>query len=139
MRASSLSNSNIIDLLNRYFVPVYVSNEEYAESGSATSEEKAEKNRIYREALEAKLSAGSVHAYVLSPDGHPIDSRHVADAYKPEVLRAMLERAVESLQTPEGKPLVKPASQSSAPTAPADSLVLHLTSRHLVRDGQDYV
>ena len=38
MRASSLSNPQIISLLNRYFVPVYASNEDYTPKGSAPAD-----------------------------------------------------------------------------------------------------
>jgi hypothetical protein len=139
MRASSLSNAAVISLLNRFFVPVYVSNEDYRKDGPAPADERAEYQRIYREALKAKLSTGTVHAYVLTPDGHPFDSLHVAQAAKVEELRAMLERAVAKLKTPEGAPLVRPAPQSVAPRAEADALVLHLTARTLLRKGDDYV
>src|SRR5262249_54845823 len=125
--------------LNRYFVPVYVSNEDYRKDGTAPAAERAEYTRIYQEALKAKLSAGTVHAYVVAPDGHPIDSLHVARASKVEELTAMLERTIDKLKTPEGKPLVTPTIQSSAPKAEADALVLHLTARNLMRQGDEYV
>ncbi|HEV3021394.1 MAG TPA: hypothetical protein VGX76_02965, partial [Pirellulales bacterium] len=104
----------MISLLNRYFVPVYLSNEDYAKDGPAPAEDKAERDRIYREALKAELSTGTVHVYILDPDGRPIDSQHVAVASKVEKLTEMLERTVEKLKLPEGQPLVKPATQSAA-------------------------
>jgi hypothetical protein len=125
--------------LNRYFVPVYISNEDYGKTGSAPAEEKAERNRIWRDAARAKLSSGTVHVYVLSPDGEVIDSQHVARASKVEELTALLERAVATLRPEEGKPLVPPACQSAAPSADRDALVLHLTERNLVRQGNEYV
>src|ERR1700730_3450927 len=103
MRASSLSNPQIISLLNRYFVPVYIANADYRPDHPAPADEKAEKLRIFREAAKAKLSTGTVHAYVLDPAGHPIDSRHVAQASKVEETTAMLERTVEQLKQPHGK------------------------------------
>src|SRR5215475_8812290 len=139
MRASSLSNGKVIDLLNKHFVAVYVSNEDYRGDGPAPADERKEVQRVYHEALKAKLSAGTVHAYVLDPAGHPIDSRHVAKAYKPEETIAMLEGAVAKLKTPEGKPLVKPAPQSVAPKAAEGSLVLHLTARTLKKQGDEWV
>jgi hypothetical protein len=95
--------------------------------------------RIYREALKAKMSTGTVHVYLLGPDGHPIDSQHVATASKVEQLTAMLERNIEKLKTPEGKPLVRPTPQSAAPTAEAGALVLHLTARNMKRQGDEDV
>src|SRR2546421_8024806 len=115
MRASSLSDPKVITLLNRYFVPVYVSTEQDGPGGSAPPEERAEYSRIYREALNAQLSPSTVNAYVLTLDGHPLDSMHVKDAYKPENLIPMLEKAVRKLQTPPGTPLIPPAPQSQPP------------------------
>jgi hypothetical protein len=129
----------VVALLNRHFVPVYVSNEDYAKDGPAPAEEKAEKQRIYREALQAKLSTGTVHVYVLTPDGHPVDSLHVATAAKVEELTALLERAVTKLKAPAGGPLVQPAPQSRPAGAPADVLVLHVTARYLRRKGNELV
>jgi hypothetical protein len=131
MRAGPLSDLRVISLLNRYFVPVYVSNEDYTPQGAAPPEEKAERNRILRESHQAKLSTGTVHAYVLTPDGHPIDSLHVATASKPERTVAMLEQTIEKLKVPEGKPLIPPVSQAAPPKGGADSLRLHLTARVL--------
>jgi hypothetical protein len=80
MRAGPLSNTKVIELLNGYFVPVYAVNEDYATKGSAPLEEKAERDRIFQEGHALKLSVGSVHVYVLRPDGRLLDSMHVATA-----------------------------------------------------------
>ena len=56
MRAGPLSNPQIIELLNAHFAPVYVSNEDYTEDGPAPAEERAERNRIWREANEAGIT-----------------------------------------------------------------------------------
>src|SRR5215475_6010039 len=133
MRASSLSNPAVISLLNRFFVPVYVSNEDYRKNGPASADERAEYQRIYREALQAKLSTGTVHAYVLTPDGHPIDSLHVAQAARVENLLEMLRRTVQRLNLTPGEPLVAPAGQAAPPKPEPDALTLHLTSRYLTR------
>src|SRR4051812_21440569 len=96
MRAGPLANAKVISLLNRYFVPVYLSNEDYADKGPAPAEEKALKQRIYHEAARAGLSVGTVHVYILTPDGgHPVDSLHVADAARADRLVATLQRAVD--------------------------------------------
>jgi hypothetical protein len=131
MRAGPLSDTRIISRLNRYFVPVYVSDQDYEPNGAASPEEKAELRRIFRETMSAHLSTGTVHVYLLKPDSHVLDSMHVAQASHGDQLTAMLERAVQTLQTPEGKPLVLPAAQSAPPKAPPGSLVLHLTARAL--------
>src|SRR5437667_4093939 len=134
MRAGPLSNTRVISLLNRFFVPVYAANEDYRDGGAQPAEEKAEYNRMFNEAHAAKLSVGTVHVYVLSPGGHPIDSLHVATAAKTDWLIDLLERTVEKLNIREGKAVVSPVTQSAPPECASDSLVLHLTSRSL--DGR---
>jgi hypothetical protein len=146
LRASSLSNDKVVSLLNRYFVPVYARNGDYrpakGQADGATvvpPAERAEYFRIYHEALQAKLSTGTVHVYILDPAGHPIDSLHVARATDPERLAALLESAVTKLKVHAGPPLVAPCCQAQAPVAEPGSLVLHLTARYLQRQGDDYV
>jgi hypothetical protein len=134
MRAGPLSNSRVISLLNRFFVSVYAANEDYREGGVQPVEEKAEYNRIFKEAHAAKLSVGTVHVYILSPAGHPIDSLHVATASKTDRLIDLLEGTVEKLHVREGKALVSPITQSAPPRRASDSLMLHLTARSL--DGR---
>jgi hypothetical protein len=137
MRAGPLSSPKVISLLNSFFVPVYVSNEDTAKDGSAPPEEKALAGRIHREALEKKLPAGSVHVYIVTPDGSPIDSLHVADAARTERLVELLERAVKSLRLEAGagswgnagKALIPPSAQSKPPAAGSGSLIVHVTAR----------
>ena len=80
MRAGPLSNPKVIELLNGYFVPVYTSNDFISGPSDSLKKEQKERERVYRAFLDAKLSAGSVHVYVLSPDDVPIGSIHVAKA-----------------------------------------------------------
>jgi hypothetical protein len=136
MRAGPLSRTDVSETLNKYFVSVYTSNEDYREDKrtgappAVPPEEVQAYQKIYRAALDAKLSTGTVHAYVLSPDGQPVDSLHVADAARDEKLLQMLRRAVDRFQTPPGETLVKPKVQSSPPPAPSEGgMVLHLTAR----------
>jgi len=86
MRTGPFSSTAVIDRLNAAFVPVYAVNEDYHAAGPAPKEEKAEYQRIYREALDKKFSAGSVHVYVLNPKGEVIGTRHVAEAAKTKEL-----------------------------------------------------
>ncbi len=139
MRASSLSNDKVIDLLNHFFIPVYLSNEDFAKGGCAPVEERKELQRIYRETLDAKRSAGSVHVYLLGPDGKGIDSMHVASAYKIEKLVPMLEAGLAQYQLTAGRTLFPPGSQSRHPKCAPDSLVLHLVARNVVKQGDDFV
>src|SRR5262249_32295445 len=129
MGAGPRSSPKVIDLLNGALVPVFAVNEDYRDDGPTPDEEKAEYRRICRAPLEAKLSAGMVHAYVLAPAGHPIDSLHVADAARPDRLVAMLERVIRERKRTSGPTLVRPRSLSTPPPGPPGSLVLHLTAR----------
>src|ERR1043166_2320888 len=135
MRASSLSNEKVIDLLNHFFVPVYLSNEDFAKGGCAPAEERQELQRIFRETLQAKRSAGTVHVYVLASDGKSADSMHVAQAYKVEKLTPMLEAAVARDKLTAGRTLFPPSAQSRRPKSAADALVLHLVARNVANVG----
>lgn len=134
MRAGPLSNSKVISLLNRYFVPVYAVNEDHRENGAAPPEEKAEYNRIFKESHAAKLSTGTVHVYILNPRGHPIGSLHVAEAAKTGRLVQLAEDVIKKLDVREGQAVVEPAAQCARPSCEAGSLAFHLTARSL--DGR---
>ncbi len=134
MRAGPLSNPKIIELLNAHFIPVYAVNEDYRDN-SKPADERAVYDRIYRETLEKKLSAGTVHVYLVGADGRVFDSMHVAEAAKTEKLLATLERAIRNLKIPAGKVLVAPQPQSKPPKISADALLLHLTARGIKGGG----
>ena len=138
MRASSLSSHKVIDLLNGYFVPVYVSNEELRGPRSA---EGAVVNRIYRTALEKKLSAGTVCIYLVAPDGEPVATAPLNKkvAADPERLAELMERVVGDLKVTKGEPLVAAKPQSSPRHADADAVVLHVVARYLERRKDELV
>jgi hypothetical protein len=132
MRAGPLSNDKVIETLNRYFVPVFISNEDYEKNGPASPAERKERERIFAECVKNGTSVGTVHVYLLAPNGHAIDSAHVASVTNTPKLQALLDRCIQQLGTRGGEPLVKPKALSVAPAAPDGGLVLHLVSR-----GQD--
>jgi hypothetical protein len=129
MRAGPLSSSNVVDLLNRYYVPVFVSNEDFHGDGSASKAERDALQRIFKEGYAANWSVGSVHVYLVGPDGHLLDTLHVAEAAKTETLASALKRIVARLGTQAGEPVVAPRTQSRPPAHADDALVLHLTAR----------
>src|SRR5713226_1147065 len=135
MRTGPFSEEKVISLLNKYFIPVYAVNEGYAKDGTQPGEEKAEYQRIYRAALDAKRPAGTVHVYLLSPDGKYFDSMHVAKAAEKGNLAELLEKTVKDLKVEGGKPVVKPVPQSTPPKATEGAVVLHLTARPLKGGG----
>jgi len=136
MRTGPFSNKKVVELLNAYYVPVYISNEDFRGKGGAPAEERKELHRIFQEGHKAKLSVGTVHAYILSPEGRTVDSLHVAEAAKVERFIAMLEANARKFEVPAGKPVVKPVPQSTvAEKAPEGSLVLHLVARSISGGG----
>jgi hypothetical protein len=130
MRAGPLSRTEVIDLLNHHFVPIFLSMEDYEDDGRASSEEKTELHRVFRRAGQAKLSVGTVHVYIVAPDGTPIDSRHVAEAAKGDNTLKLLRATVEKLDIARGEPLIRPVPQSAPPEHDPDALVLHLVARY---------
>src|SRR5262245_41606260 len=141
MRASSLSNAKVIDLLNHYYVPVYLRNEDCADDGTASFEEKEERNRIYRDALKAGLSAGTVCAYLLTPEAQPVAVAPLNQsvATDPERLSELMQSVIDGLKTQRGDPLAPPSPQSAPPASSSESLVLHLTARYLERAADELV
>lgn len=141
MRASSLSNPRVIDLLNKHFVCVHLRNQDFDEDGSAGEAEKKEKLRIYRAAVQAGLPAGTVCIYLLAPDGKPLDTAPLnrPDATNPERLAEKLSRVLRDLHVAPGEPLVAPQPADRRIESAPDDLVLHLTARYLERKGDDLV
>src|SRR5437899_5498655 len=130
MRAGPLSDAKVIALLNRAFVCVYTVNEDYVgKNTTAPPEERKELHRIHQEGYKKKLSVGTVHAFVLTPDGHTFDSLHVASAAQTPRTLAMLRRAVDQFKPEPGKPVVPLAPQSAPPPSAPDAVTLHLISR----------
>jgi hypothetical protein len=134
MRAGPLSSPEVVATLNRSYVPAYVSNEDYAEGGPAPEAEHRERDRIVREAAARGLSTGTVHVYILDPDGRAVDSAHVAEGAKLDVLRRLLGRNIARLRPEPGPPACPPRPQATAPEPEPGGLALHLVARSL--DGR---
>jgi hypothetical protein len=129
LRANALADERVITLLNRHFVPVYASSDDYAPEGSASAESKQERTRVYHEAFAAKIYAGQDSIYLLTSAGKPFDSLSISTARVPANLAERLEQIAQRLAIPPGEPACPPAPQSLPPRAEPGSLVLHLTAR----------
>jgi len=129
LRAGPLSNNQVIATLNHYFVPVVSSNYDTGAQGSASPAEKKERQRIYHDFYDKKLGIGDVHVYVLRPDGSSMRGLDIGSAMNEEKMEAFLEGVRQELQTTAGDPAFPPRVWSSAPDAPADSMVFHLVAR----------
>ena len=129
MRAGPLSNSDVIATLNRYYVPVVSSNYETDPSGPAPEAEKRERRRIYNDFYARKLGVGDVHVYILRSDGSSLRGLDIGSALDNGKLAKFLEDVRLELGVSAGAPAFPPRVWSSAPQAPADSMVFHLVSR----------
>ncbi len=134
MRAGPLSSPKVVETLNRHFVPVYLSNEDYAEDGPAPEDERHERDRVLRESAAKGLSTGTVHVYILDPNGNAADSAHVAEGAKLDVLTGLLDRNIRRFRPEPGPPVVAPRAQATPPGHEPGGLTLHLVARSL--DGR---
>jgi hypothetical protein len=141
LRASSLSGAKVIDLLNSYFVPVSLRNQDFDEGGAASPEQKAEKARIYRDALTAGMHAGTVCVYLVSPEGTPMAVAPANEdlVYDPDRLADLMLLVVRQLKVVKVEPSVAVKPRSPVPRARDGSLVLHVVARYLERKGDAYV
>jgi len=119
--------------LNSSFVPVYLSNVDFEEFGSAAPEERKLRDRIWADARKLKLPSGMDGIYLLDPEsGRVLASSDLGKA-SPEALLAMLDG---QRKTPPGKALVPPSSQSIPQASAPGALTLHLTARYLDGEGR---
>jgi RNA polymerase sigma factor (sigma-70 family) len=124
LRTGPLNDDRVIALLNRAFIPVALSNEDFIGRGGAGA---SERTRIYHEAIASKLPAGDGAVYVVAPDGKVLGSDMVPGT---QVL-ALLERTKRQ----EGVPVLKPGPPSMPPARKVDDLVLHLVARYVDKNG----
>jgi len=122
MRAGPLSNPQIIELLNRYFVPVTSANEIPDD----------ERVRIYHQFGDKGLGIGDVHVYVVGPDGAAIAGLDIGSAMESDKEIAFLSKIAKQLHTQPGPPVFAPHPQSRAPQVPPDAPAIHLVARKLV-------
>lgn len=117
MRVSSLSNETNIDLLRRYFVPVWVSRDRY-QLGEASRDDKLLLGKIDVSRRAKKLEGGAVCVYIASADGAVSATLPVQKASKPDVLAALLKKIVaDGKLTPRKDEDIK-AGQAAPPAAP---------------------
>lgn len=113
---------------------MFISNEDYyGDTATAPKEERAELERLHREGQAAKMSTGSVHTWLLSPDGKLHESQHIAEAAKPGKLLASLEAMKTTYSPRAGKPVVPPAALSRPRKLPPGSVAVHVTARREAR------
>lgn len=121
----SFNNEKIVAALNSLTVPVYLSND------LVVGDERRALTRIHQEGYRKKLSVGTVHCFILAPDGALLDTIHVALASPQRILEAV-ERAAQEQKIVPGSPLI-PTQSLSLPPTPRGGLRLHIVARYLER------
>ncbi|OAI46643.1 hypothetical protein AYO44_11040 [Planctomycetaceae bacterium SCGC AG-212-F19] len=142
VRAGALSNDAVIGLLNRSFVPVYLSSLDYCEAGKAAAVAKTEIEPLRQEASRRNLPSRINQAWVLDADGRLLNTLDACHAPADQLMKFLVELLEPLASEPTdsaAKPVVAPAPQSRPPQANRDALVLHLTARYLERRGDELV
>jgi hypothetical protein len=120
----------VIEMLNKYFVPVYISNEDYQGKGAIVAKEEfLAWQKIYHDALKEKRHAGSVCVYLVDGDSKGLASLIVSKAAEKDHLLKLLQATVDKLKVKGGEPVLPVVCQAPPPPANPGDLVLHLVSR----------
>jgi hypothetical protein len=137
----------VIALVSRYFVPAWLSRDNY-QLGERAEAEREEVLRIDRDRHRRGIPGGSVCLYIVAPDGAVTASLPVQQAHKTENMLPFLERIVaqEKLRprSPEtARALAAPPRPPARPKTEG-GLVLHLYTRVEVKESnrgvsQDWV
>jgi hypothetical protein len=134
MRASSLSNERVIGLLARYFVPVWISNDDY-QLVKKSQTDAEELRRIRQTSERLGMEVGQVTVYLVHPDGMPLATSLVDHVTEPEGLYAMLQKVVARLCPPARDTAALFALRSNRRAAPrpgsSGSLLLQISTRYL--------
>ncbi len=89
MRTSSFSNEQVIELISKYFVPVWLSVDDYGT-------QKSEADLAEWKQIQKRGKAGNIYVYIVAPDGGVIDKLGVAQALKPdEYLLPLLHKLIQ--------------------------------------------
>ena len=132
MRVGPLSDDNIIDLLSKYFIPAWLSNDHFQLAGPSDAEQE-EVQRIYQERVRRRLDSGTVCVVILAPDGSVAATLNLHKAAQPDVLGPFLRQIVDDRKlAPRSAEAIR--STMAAPRPPArpkteGGLVLHVLTR----------
>lgn len=114
MRVSSLSNSRVIDLVSKYFVPALVSRDDYQRE-PRDKDEKAELVRLDQERARRGLKGGNVTVFIIAANGDVLATQPVQLAYKPENLLPFLEKIIaEQKLEPRSEEAIKSSAAKTA-------------------------
>lgn len=132
MRASSLSDPRVIELVSRYFVPVWVSRDNY-QLGTRPAAEWLELRRMDRDTKQRGLKGGTVCVYIMAPDGAVLATMPVHQAVVPKNLIPMIERIIDKEKlTPRNPEAVSASAVPRKPVSPETEggVVLHVRTKN---------
>lgn len=131
MRASSLSDRTVVELLSKYFIPVWLSTDDH----DLVPKEKAEADEYvrYRKLAHARgLTAGNVQIYLILPDGELLTTLHVAEAAKSDTLRRLLQKTVTDYKIEPRREVPRPAGvRPRLRPREEDRAEFHVVARYL--------
>ena len=128
MRASSLSNKEVTELLSRYFVPVLSARDD-SRNVQPSKEDQVELLRIARECQKNKLEAGSVCVYILRPDGSVAATQLVQKACKPDQLIPLLKSIVAKEKIKPSQSKARAAARRPMDRKSTGGALLHIWTR----------
>jgi hypothetical protein len=131
MRASSLSDKTVVELLSKYFIPVWLSTDDH----DLVPKEKAEAEEYvrYRKLAHAQgMSASTVQVYVILPNGDLRTTLHVAKAMQADNLRRLLQQTVADLKLEPRAAIPRAADvRPRAKPRDKDKTEFHIVARYL--------
>jgi len=132
MRVSSLSDEKVINLLTKYFIPVWVSRDHYQLAAPSTAESD-ELLRVDRDREKRRMEGGDVSVFVIAPNGAVSASMNVQRAYKPENLVPFLQKIVDDQHLEaRNATAIKATTAAAHPSPPSKTeggLMLHVWVR----------
>ena len=131
MRVSSLSDERVIRPISRYFVPVWVSRDNY-QLDPRNKDEQVELERIDAERHKRGLEGGTVCVFVLDSGGEVLATQRVQLAYKPENLVPFLEKIIADKKlTPRDAEAIRASAVRPSAVKPKteDGLLVHVWTR----------
>jgi hypothetical protein len=137
MRVSSLSNPKVAEEISRYFVPTWVSRDDYAAREPRSKEEKAELLRIDRERVKRGMKGGNVCVFIIAPNGDVLATQPVQIASNPEKHLEFLRKIIEDYKmTPRDEEAIRDTAAKPEEEKPKtkDGRIVHVWTR-LERSG----
>ncbi len=134
MRTSSFSNAEVVSTVSQYFVPVWLSNDDYGQAKKPQAE-RDELTRIKQITTKKKLVNGDVNVFLVDPEGDVIDTLIVAKAMEPQNLLPLLKKVVTEKGLKNRDPASVTASAAPSVAVPASTqpggILLHVFTRYL--------